>query len=243
MLNTGQILPLFLLASLMLTSSLAQEVSNTTQTGDSLTVSEQTSNTGSDVDYDALVKELYGDPQVQAQKSTGATREPVETTQGKAQISGPAPGMFPNRIISGMHLSVNGASPFAVATPLSSWYSYIDPGLSIKLAYEIIVENIPLYPLFEISTFNFENSFPEGGSFSGLAYIAQISAIGDNSAAVLGFGSWNGNLGSMMELNYRIRPTLNTFFRLGTRGVLLTNIDPLGEVWWLELRLSMGLEL
>ena len=148
-----------------------------------------------------------------------------------------------NSYFNGTHIAINGSSPFSVSGPLESWYSYIDAGVTLKLPYELYVENIPLFTLFEISTFSFENSYPEGGAFSGLSYILQVASIGDRAGAVLGFGFWDTEMGSMMEVNYRFRPTKNTFLRLGTRGVLITNIDPLGAVWWIELRLSMGLEL
>jgi len=105
------------------------------------------------------------------------------------------------------------------------------------------VESIPLYFLFEVSTFSFENTYPQGGDFAGLAYILQASAIGDQSSAALGFGFWDSEMGSMLELGYRFRPTKNTFLRVGTRGVLITDIEFIGSAWWAELRLSVGFEL
>jgi len=230
----------------MLTSNYAQDINtSSTQAEDSLSVEDQenTNTQESDLDYDALVKELYGDPESKSEEPKVIESEVIEEGRKRTPVKGLAPGKFANSRLNGIHISVNAASPYAVANQLLSWYSYIDAGVSIKLPYEILVENIPLYPLFEVSTFNFENSYPSGGSFTGLAYIGQVSAIGDQAAAVLGFGFWDGNLGSMMEANYRFRPTTNTFFRLGTRGVLMTNVEPLGEVWWLEFRLSMGIEL
>jgi len=198
-------------------------------------------NSSSDIDYEALVRELYGNPDSSLQT---ARTTPAEIPKSKAKIiRGPAPGLLNKGILHGSHLAINAASPFAVATPLKTWYSFIDASLTMKLPIELDVETIPLFLLFEISSFNFENSLPEGGSFSGLAYIMQTSAIGDHAGATLGFGFWDASLGSMLELNYRLRPTTNTFFRLGTRGVLVTNIAPLGPTWWLELRLSLGLEL
>jgi hypothetical protein len=59
----------------------------------------------------------------------------------------------------------------------------------------------------------------------------------------LGFGFWDSEIGSMLELGYRFRPTKNTFLRVGTRGVLITDIELIGSAWWAELRLSMGFEL
>ena len=199
-------------------------------------------NGSSDTDYDALIKELYGSEE---DRDTTAVAVVEDTKKDKQRsiVKGPAPGMFKNSRINGSYLSFNMSSPYTTSGQLESWYSYIDAGMSIKLPYEVYVESIPLYFLFEVSTFSFENTYPEGGSFAGLAYILQASAIGDQSSAALGFGFWDSDMGSMLELGYRFRPTKNSFIRVGTRGVLITDIELIGSAWWAELRLSMGLEL
>ena len=195
-----------------------------------------------DYDYDALVKELYGSeekvavvPEVDVEEAGKAKK--------RAQVKGPAQGMFKNSRLNGSYLSLNMASPYSVSGQLESWYSYIDAGVAVKLPYEIYVESIPLYFLFEVSTFSFENTYPQGGTFAGMSYILQASAIGDQSNVALGFGFWDSEIGSMLELGYRFRPTKNTFLRVGTRGVLITDIELIGSAWCAELRLSMGFEL
>lgn len=195
-----------------------------------------------DYDYEALVKELYGSG---ADSSVAPVVESADTKKGenRKEVRGPAPGMFKNSRLNGAYLSLNMASPYTVSGQLESWYSYIDAGIAVKLPYEVYVESIPLYFLFEVSTFSFENTYPQGGDFAGLAYILQASAIGDQSSAALGFGFWDSEMGSMLELGYRFRPTKNTFLRVGTRGVLITDIEFIGSAWWAELRLSMGFEL
>jgi len=244
MFSSGQMLSVILVTTLLMSTISGQDNANGQNQGDSLAVMEQgfSGTTDPAVDYDAYVKELYGDSEELKPKVIVAELESTEDKK-RERRSGPAPGLFKNSRLNGVHLALNGSSPFSVSSQLTSWYSYIDAGVTIKMPYRVHVENLPLYTLFEVSSFNFENSFPEGGSFTGLAYILQASAIGENSAAVVGFGFWDGNMGSMMELNYRLRPTTNTFLRVGTRGVLISNVDPLGATWWLELRFSMGLEL
>ncbi|NQT64473.1 MAG: hypothetical protein HQ556_16040 [Candidatus Marinimicrobia bacterium] len=195
-----------------------------------------------DYDYEALVKELYGSEDT-TEIVTDEIPVEVEKARNRNEVRGPAPGMFANSRLNGAYLSFNMASPYAVAGQLESWYSYIDAGMAVKLPYEVYVESIPLYFLFEVSSFSFENTYPQGGTFAGLAYILQASAIGDQSSAALGFGFWDSEIGSMLELGYRFRPTKNTFFRVGTRGVLITDIELIGSAWWAELRLSMGFEL
>ncbi len=197
--------------------------------------------TESEDDYEALIKELYGPKKIKVQ-SQDAQVEPVPPDK-REKVTGVAPGKFKNSALNGSHITINGSSPFAVSEQLLSWYSYIDGGITFKLPYEVDVESIPLYLLLEISSFSFENSYPEGGEFAGISYVMQASSIGDHAGAVLGLGFWDKSLGSMLELNYRFRPTTNTFFRLGTRGVLVTAAESLGETWWIEFRLSMGLEL
>lgn len=201
------------------------------------------SQSNSDIDYQALYKELYGEAKKDTNVVAKAQPEEEQKKRKRGEKMGPAPGLFRNSYINGTHIAVNAASPYLVAGPLNSWYSYIDYGMTIKLPTELDVEDFPLAMLFEVSTFSFENSYPEGGAFEGLAYIFQVSAISDRAGATMGMGFWDTELGGMMELNYRFRPTKNTFLRFGTRGVLLNNVDPLGAVWWLESRISMGLEL
>lgn len=207
--------------------------------GDSLQIIQEgfSGGAGDDIDYDALAEELYGEEkkQIQAPKINNLPEQPLESSVVR--------GLMKNSSLHGAHLSVNGSSPFAVAEPLRSWYSYIDASISVKLPYEVVVESLPVYILFEVSSFSFENSYPVGGSFAGISYVMQASTLGEHAGAAIGFGLWDGNLGSMLELNYRFYPLRNTFFRMGTRGIMITDIDPLGPTWWLELRLSMGLEL
>ena len=202
----------------------------------------QNGSSNADCDYEALVKELYGSEEEEVEKPS---KETSETKKGgrRTNEKGPAPGMFKNSRLNGAYLSFNASSPYAVSGQLESWYSYIDAGVAVKLPYEIYVESIPLFFLFEVSTFNFENTYPQGGHFAGMSYIMQAAAIGDQSSAAVGFGFWDSEMGSMLELGYRFRPTRNTFLRVGTRGVLITDIESIGSAWWAELRLSMGFEL
>jgi len=193
-------------------------------------------------DYDALVKELYATEEEKKEPSETVKPTTEERKRGPKN-HGPAPGMFPNGRLNGASLSFTGSSPYAVSGNLESWYSYIDASVAVKLPYEVWVESIPLYFIFEVSTFSFENTFPQGGTFSGLSYVLQASAIGDQSSAAVGFGFWDSEMGSMLELGYRFRPTTNTYFRVGTRGVLITDIDTIGPAWWAEVKFSMGFEL
>jgi len=217
---------------------------NEETTGDTLNVygDGENGSSNADYDYDALVKELYGSEEKEIEKPA---KESSETKKGgkRNQEKGPAPGMFKNSRLNGAYLSFNVSSPYAVSGQLESWYSYIDAGVAVKLPYEVYVESIPLYFLFEVSTFSFENTYPQGGNFAGMSYIMQAAAIGDQSSAAVGFGFWDSEMGSMLELGYRFRPTRNTFLRVGTRGVLITDIELIGSAWWAELRFSMGFEL
>lgn len=235
-----------MLGIVLMTTSLvfAQDSSEQSEEGaqDTSMVFGDGQNGSSDADYEALIKELYGS---EADRDGVTEEKPAEIKKDEKRtaVNGPAPGMFKNSRLNGSYLSFNMASPFAVAGALESWYSYIDGGMAVKLPYVVYVESIPLFFLFEVSTFSFENTFPQGGSFSGISYIMQASAIGDQSSAAFGFGFWESNMGSMVELGYRFRPTKNLFLRIGTRGVLITDLDTLGPVWWAEMRLSIGLEL
>lgn len=246
MLKLLTIRTLLVLGIVLMTTSLvfAQDASVQNEEGaqDTSKVFGDGQNGSSDADYEALIKELYGS---EADRDAVTEEKPakIKKDEKRTAVKGPALGMFKNSRLNGSYLSFNMASPFAVAGALESWYSYIDAGMAVKLPYVVYVESIPLFFLFEVSTFSFENTFPQGGSFTGISYIMQASAIGDQSSAAFGFGFWESNMGSMVELGYRFRPTKNSFLRIGTRGVLITDLDTLGPVWWAEMRLSIGLEL
>jgi len=237
---------LVLMASMPVPALAQNNISNTgnqTSERDSIETYGDGGNSSENADFEALIKELYGEEtNATAAKDSSATKEPVKT-RGKTPVTGPAPGFLKRSILHGSYIALNAASPFATSEALFSWYSYIDAGVSLKLPYEIYVESIPLFFVFEVASFSFENSYPEGGSFSGLSYSMQAVAIGEQASAALGFGLWDSELGSLLELNYRFRPTKNTFLRIGTRGVLITNIELIGSAWWAELRLSLGIEL
>lgn len=221
-----------------------QDESNSATESDTMMVfgDGQSGSNTSDYDYEDLVKELYGTDEIDEDSLETQAASAVKSRE-RNRHRGPAPGIFKNSGFNGSYLSFNAASPYAVSGQLESWYSYIDAGVTIKLPYQIYVESIPLYFLFEVATFSFENTYPQGGSFEGISYIMQASAIGEQSSAAIGFGYWDSEVGSMLELGYRFRPTTNSFVRVGTRGVLITDIDTIGPAWWAELRLSIGIEL
>lgn len=235
-----QLLGLLLVLSFT-TGALAQE-------SDSLeTVGEGFVGGNSDqIDYDNLIKELYGNDKAEAAVDSAALEALAQETvkkQRERRVFGPAPGMMPNSTFNGAYFEMTGASPFLVSDQLYSWYSFIDASVSVKLPYAVYVESLPLYLVVEVSTFSFVNTYPAGGEFKGMSYVGQASVIGNNSAAALGFGFWDGNLGSLLELNYRFRPTINSYLKFATRGVMITNVEPIGATWWVELRISTGLEL
>ncbi|MCF6238613.1 MAG: hypothetical protein L3J79_07360, partial [Candidatus Marinimicrobia bacterium] len=105
--------------------------------------------TDTDIDYEALVKELYGE---EAKKDPVAITK-VEPIKGRSrgQQVGSAPGLMQNSFLNGAHFALNASSPFAVSDPLFSWYSFIDGSLTFKIPYELYVESLPLYILFEVS--------------------------------------------------------------------------------------------
>ncbi len=233
-----------LMLLLLVIPALAQDSSseNESSSNDTSMVFGDGDNGSSNADYEALVKELYGSEE-KPEAVVAQPESPSPKLRRGPRERGPAPGIFKDSRINGSYLSFNMASPYAVSAPLESWYSYIDAGMAIKLPYEVYVESIPLFFLMEVSTFSFENTYPQGGSFTGMAYILQAAAIGDQSSAAVGFGFWDADMGSMLELGYRFRPTQNTFIRVGTRGVLITDLEYIGSAWWAELRLSIGFEL
>ena len=195
-----------------------------------------------DLDYDALVKELYGESSA---KDTTAVVENLESvnTRRRARRTDLQRGMAPNSMLHGANLVVITSSPYAVAPSLKSWYSYVDMGVTVRLPYRTQVESIPLYFDLAVNTFSFENQFPEGGLFEGLAYSAQMKAEWTRLGILVGLGFWDGALGGKLGADYTFWPFNALFLRVGSQGVLITEVEQLGAIWWLDLGLSIGLEL
>lgn len=202
-----------------------------------------------DIDYDALVRELYGSSEEEVAEDTTATvLEEVKQPRKRKQRAKTSHNLLSSSsLFHGANLALNVASPYATTKTMQSWYSYIDYGVTLRLPYEAIVENFPLYFDVEVSTFSFENTFPEGGSFEGLSYSIRANAQFTRSGLHFGLGFWESALGGLLQYEYIFWPGNSLFLKLGSRAVLLTDVeppdaDPLGAVWWLDLRLSTGFQ-
>ncbi len=202
----------------------------------------------SNIDYDALVKELYGSEEepeattpttdVVEEKRRKKHKDRQEAERGMASADG---------LLHGANLALNVVSPFATSGNLKSWYSEVDYGINLRLPYEVIVESMPLYFDIEISTFSFGNTFPEGGLFEGLAYNIRANAQFNRSGLHAGLGFWEEALGGLLQFEYIFWPGNSLFLKIGTRAVILTDVQPpdvdaLGAVWWMDLRMSTGLQ-
>jgi len=195
-----------------------------------------------DPEYQRLLEELYGEEETATVEASSVT-EKEEQIRKRRSRSRTERGLLQEGYLHGMNFVITGASPYAVASNMHSWYSYIDMGFTLRLPYRTEVEAIPLYFDAEIATFSFENTFPEGGLYEGMAYLMRASAEWTHWGTSAGLGFWEGALGGLLEANYTFWPTNVLFARLGTRGVLVTDVEPLGTAWWLDLRFSVGFEL
>jgi len=149
---------------------------------------------------------------------------------------------FQGTMFDGAGLTVSFYSPQYVAEKLDTWYSYMDFSLSIELPYHFETASTNISFLVDISSFNFTNSFPAGGSFNGVSLIPVVRAEAFGLEAEAGVGMYSPTFGIMAGLGYAYQYQ-SLFFSAGYRWNWAYKIDPIGSGWWLEPRITTGIKL
>lgn len=144
--------------------------------------------------------------------------------------------------MEGTGLTISFYSPQYVADKMNTWYSYMDYSLSIELPWHYAVEPANISFLLDISSFNFKNSFPAGGSFTGVSIMPMVRAEAFGVEAEVGVGMYAPTFGVMAGLGYSYQYH-SLFVSAGYRWNWAYNIDPIGAGWWLEPRFTTGIKL
>jgi len=92
----------------------------------------------------------------------------------------------------------------------------------------------------ELSGFDFENTFPEGGRFNGQAMLGYLTGYWRGLNMELGGGSFAGTSGMITGLSGKILEGSHLYLSGGVRGVLIQDINPIGLAQWAEGRLTLG---
>lgn len=133
-------------------------------------------------------------------------------------------------------------SPQYVADGLTTWHSYLDFSLTTALPWHIQMNPVELTFAIDISSFNFNNTFPSGGDFKGVSVMpmATVSVFGFELET--GIGAYYPSFGALVGLGYSYQ-FHSIFFSTGYRWNWANNIDPIGANWWLEPRFTVGVRL
>jgi hypothetical protein len=141
---------------------------------------------------------------------------------------------------TGVHVSFY--SPQVVNEKLDTWYSHLDYSLSIELPWHYQMDPLELSFLVDISSFNFENSFPAGGQFNGVSFMPYAKAEVMGLEVEAGAGFFFPSFGLMAGLGYSLQMH-SIYISTGYRWNWAANIDPIGAAWWLEPKFTMGIRL
>jgi len=133
-------------------------------------------------------------------------------------------------------------SPQRVNDKLKTWHSHLDYSLSVELPWHYAFDPVEVSFLVDVSSFNFKNSFPAGGTFNGASFMPYIRAEAGGLEVEAGAGMFYPSFGLMAGLGYSIQ-IHSIFLSTGYRWNWAANIDPIGAAWWLEPRFTLGVRL
>lgn len=145
-------------------------------------------------------------------------------------------------ILENTGLTLSFYSPHVVGDNLETWYSVMDFSLTAELPWHFTFDPANVSFSVDMSSFNFENSFPSGGQFKGMSVmpIARAEAFGAEVEA--GLGMYYPTFGMLFGAGYSYQ-YYSLFVSAGYRWNWAYNIDPIGSAWWLEPRLTAGVKL
>ncbi len=131
-------------------------------------------------------------------------------------------------------------SPHVVASQLDTWYSYIDFSLSMNLPWHFQSAPADISFSVDVSSFDFQNTFPAGGRFHGVSIMPLVQAEAFGFEGELGMGMFSSTFGLVSGLGYNL--TFHSLFiSTGYRWNWAYTIKPIGSAWWLEPRFTLGI--
>ncbi len=133
-------------------------------------------------------------------------------------------------------------SPQYVEEDLTTWYSYMDYSFTTELPWHVTGSAAELSFLLDISSFNFDNLYPSGGNFKGVAVMPIMRVETFGIALDLGLGSFTPTFGAIVGLGYSYQ-FHSIYFSGGYRWNWAYEINPIGSSWWLEPRFTAGIRL
>ncbi|OIO62136.1 MAG: hypothetical protein AUJ47_08265 [Candidatus Marinimicrobia bacterium CG1_02_48_14] len=172
-------------------------------------------------------------------KTTSPSNQP-KVKRPPVPSKAPRGTIFDQGILNGIVLEASMASPYWVSKNLTTWYSSIDWRISFTTPFYYKLGPMMVGFTIELSGFDFENTFPEGGRFNGQAMLGYLTGYWRGLNMELGGGSFAGTSGMITGLSGKILEGSHLYLSGGVRGVLIQDINPIGLAQWAEGRLTLG---
>jgi len=132
-------------------------------------------------------------------------------------------------------------SPQYVADTLDTWYSFMDFSLTVDFPWHIERGTTHILFSLEIASFNFENTFPAGGTFTGVSVVPMARLKLKGIETEFGAGLFYPSFGMMAGAGFSYKFE-SIFFSAGYRWNWVSDIDPIGTGWWIEPRFTLGIK-
>lgn len=163
-----------------------------------------------------------------------------ENTESDLAVSKPFDPNAPYGM--GMAIELSAVSPFWVTREMQTWYSFMDWRLGVRLPFSL---PLPIYGIrltanAEIASFNFENTFPQGGKFNGISALLYGRAHYQQFGLDAGLGVFGKSFGLLFGGNYTYSLTPALYVGAGGRGVWVSQVDPLGSAGWADIQILAG---
>ncbi len=149
---------------------------------------------------------------------------------------------FQGTVLDGAGFTFSFYSPQYVAEKLTTWHSVMDYSVTLELPFHYEADPVNVSFLIDISSFNFENSFPAGGTFTGFSFMPMVRMEAVGFEVEGGVGIYYPSFGMMAGLGYALQYQ-SLFISAGYRWNWAYQIDPIGSSWWLEPRITAGIKL
>ncbi|MCF7796707.1 MAG: hypothetical protein K9N22_09910 [Candidatus Marinimicrobia bacterium] len=142
----------------------------------------------------------------------------------------------------GMAIEISAVSPFWVSRNMKTWYSFMDWRVGVQMPFSF---QLPLYGMrvtasAEIASFNFENTFPQGGQFGGISVLAYGRLLYQQFCVDAGFGLFGNTGGALFGAMYRYPISPNIYLGAGGRAIWVNKIEPLGSSSWADVQFLAG---
>ncbi len=148
--------------------------------------------------------------------------------------------IFNEGILNGLVLEASIASPYWVSKNLTTWYSSMDWRFSFTTPFYYHWGPVMIGFTLEWSSYDFENTFPEGGRFQGQAILGYVTGYWRGLNVELGGGKFRDTAGAIAGLSGKILEGNHLYLAGGIRGVVIQNIQTIGQGHWADGRLTVG---